>query len=240
MPKGWKCEACATKNRAADKACELCKAAKPEAKDEEYINATDEQLMWWSAYGSPEQKAKVTATASLRAAARQRSLVDKEERAIKKRQREEEAAAEHEAYLNEQRRKRREKAEAKAAAKEAEKARLAADPEHQAQLKKQREEKLEKQRMKAAAKRKEKKREKLAAAGMCEECEGEYDELQCFACGGRFCENCIDADMDDESQVCERCVSNGVGDGCRVFICASCDPADCQVCQHGEIMYAFC
>ena len=54
------------------KACELCielycKAAKPEAKDEDYINATDEQLMWWSTYGSPEQKAKVTATASLRA-----------------------------------------------------------------------------------------------------------------------------------------------------------------------------
>ena len=73
-----------------------------------------------------------------------------------------------------------------------------------------------------------------------EECEGEYDELQCFACGGRFCANCIDADMDDESQVCERCVSNGVGDGCRVFICVSCDPADCQVCQHGEIMYVFC
>ena len=42
------------------------------------------------------------------------------------------------------------------------------------------------------------------------------------------------------SQVCERCVSNGVGDGCRVFICVSCDPADCQVCQHGEIMYVFC
>ena len=56
---------------------------------------------------------------------------------------------------------------------------------------------------------------------MCEQCEGEYDELQCFACGGRFCANCIDAEMDDESQVCERCVSNGVGDGCRVFICAS-------------------
>ena len=62
MPKGWKCETCATKNRAADKACDLCKAAKPEAKDEDYINATDEQLMWWSAYGSAEQKAKVTAT----------------------------------------------------------------------------------------------------------------------------------------------------------------------------------
>ena len=84
MPKGWKCETCGTKNRAADKACDLCKAAKPEAMDEEYINATDEQLMFWRGYGSAEQKAKVTATASLRAAARQKILADKEERAIKK------------------------------------------------------------------------------------------------------------------------------------------------------------
>lgn len=239
MPKGWKCETCGTKNRAADKACDLCKAAKPEAMDEEYINATDEQLMFWRGYGSAEQKAKVTATARLRAAARQKILADKEERAIKKRKRESEAAAEHAAYLNEQRRKRQEKAEAKAEAKAAEKARLAADPAHQAQLKQEREEKLKRQRVKAAAEREEKKREKLAAAGMCENCEDEYDELQCFACGGQFCASCIDADMDDESQVCESCVGNGVGDGCRVFICASCNPADCQVCRHGEIMYVF-
>ena len=73
------CQRCGNARRARQKivqpiikACELCielycKAAKPEAKDEDYINATDEQLMWWSTYGSPEQKAKVTATASLRA-----------------------------------------------------------------------------------------------------------------------------------------------------------------------------
>ena len=48
MPKGWKCANCKSNNRAANKTCELCNAAKPEVVDDDYINASDKhELQFW-------------------------------------------------------------------------------------------------------------------------------------------------------------------------------------------------
>ena len=258
MPKGWKCLVCGTRNRAVDKKCGLCPAAKPEAVDEKYINATDDQVAFWSEHGTAEEKAKVQETEEKRAAARRKTADEKAERAAKRSRREEERSA----LLAEQREARREAAAARIAERTAATpaAEMIADHRQAAADKARlealrREERLKIQREKAAERRRKARVEPLRLARKCAACELELDDKQCFCCGNHFdiCPaGCTDAealgeegcDIDGmmEHGSCEACEARDGNAMESSFVCAMCVASDrhqCQVCKSGEIIYSF-